>query len=697
MFGHTRGKRSAVTCHLKCDDACAKHAPNETANPTFHEIANAALSRRMLLRGAGAGALTLVVGSQLVGGAPEAAAAVRPAGSRGGWDGAWRGGKGGSGNLRFAPIAPVDQLVDDFTVPEGYTWDTIIRWGDPLFDVADVFDAAHQTPELQARQFGYNNDYLDIIVIPWATDEALLVSNHEYTNHNIMFPETADAAMLACYRKVEMEAHGLSVVHLTRERDGAPWSYTVGNPYNRRHTVTTEFTLSGPVAGSDLVKTVADPSGRTVFGTLNNCAGGTTPWGTVLSGEENFNGYFVGRGTDQEARYGISTAATSYGFETIDPRFDANNAGYEQEAHRFGWIVEVDPFEPQDAPVKHTALGRFKHEAGSIQVGASGHVGVYMGDDERFDYLYKFVSKDTMDPDVLNPASRPHNKQLLTDGTLYVARFTGDSPAAEIDGTGTVPSDGAFDGTGEWIPLVREGVSLVPGFTAEEALVFTRLAADAVGATKMDRPEDVQPNPKTGKVYVACTNNTNRGLEGRAPADEVNPRTANRDGHVIEITEDADVTGTTFSWNILLLCGDPSDPDTTTYFSGFPAEKVSPISCPDNLAFDSRGNLWISTDGQPGTIGYNDGLFKVTLEGPERGRVEQFLAVPREAETCGPVIHDEDGMVFVNVQHPGEDGTWTEQTSYFPDYVAEGATPAPGDWRGPRPSVVQVYRSKRGR
>ncbi len=227
------------------------------------------------------------------------------------------------------------------------------------------------------------------------------------------------------------------------------------------------------------------------------------------------------------------------------------------------------------------------------------------------------------------------------------------------------------------------------GFTTEQVLVNTRLAADAVGATKMDRCEDVEPHPTTGRVYVACTNNTDRGAVGKEGATEVNPRNSNRDGHIVEITEAAgDATATTFGWSLLLVCGDPAV-NASTYFAGFPAEKVSPISCPDNVAFDSDGNLWISTDGAPSTIGYCDGLFKVPLKGAERGRVQQFLSVPRESETCGPVIHDRDSSVFVAVQHPGENGTWDAQRSFFPDYIAPGAL-ADGKWGGPRPAVIQT-------
>jgi secreted PhoX family phosphatase len=203
----------------------------------------------------------------------------------------------------------------------------------------------------------------------------------------------------------------------------------------------------------------------------------------------------------------------------------------------------------------------------------------------------------------------------------------------------------------------------------------------------MDRPEDVEPNPKTGKVYLALTNNSSRSL---ATVDEANPVTGNRNGHVIELTETGGQSGTSFGWSILLLCGDPAV-DQKTYFAGFPKELVSPISCPDNVAFDSEGNLWISTDGAPSKIGYNDGLFRVPLEGEERGRVQQFLSVPRDGETCGPVIHDQEGMVFVAVQHPGEDGTVAAPNSYFPDYVPSHR-PDAGLVAAPRPSVVQVWR-----
>ena len=412
---------------------------------------------------------------------------------------------------------------------------------------------------------------------------------------------------------------------------------------------------------------------------MNNCAGGTTPWGTVLSGEENFNQYFRAAGTTpRESRYGLSATQDTRNWRSVDPRWDATDPDHANEPNRFGWIVEVDPTDPTSTPVKHTAMGRFKHEGANVIINRDGHVVAYMGDDERFDYLYRFVSRDTFRPGNSAKARR-HNLQLLSEGDLSVARFTGDGL-----------EDGVSDGSGEWIPLTRGGQSMVPGFTVEEVLVFTRLAADVVQPTKMDRPEDVEPSLRSGRIYVACTNNTDRGKVGKEGPTEPNPRNANKDGHVVEmVPTGGDHTAATFAWNLFLICGDAAS--AGTYFGGWTGP-VSPISCPDNVAFDSEGNLWVSTDGQPAAIKVSDGLFKVPVEGPERGHVQQFLAVPSGAETCGPVIHDRDGSVFVAVQHPGEDGTWAAPQSRFPDFVPAGATPGAGQFAGPRPTVVQVTR-----
>jgi uncharacterized protein len=669
ILGNARGKRSAVTCHLRCADACAQPVPNTSDNQYFRDVASGALSRRAALGGIGAAAFALVLGPAV--GTPGQAVAA-PAPRRGKAAAPCRG-------LAFAPIAPVPATVDTVTVPQDYTWSPIIRWGDPILAGAPEFDIENQTASAQAGQFGYNNDYVDVIALDGDKGRrAVLVTNHEYTNENIMFAPSSDPLVLEERKRIAMAAHGMSVVELRRRRPGRPWTYQRHGHLNRRITVLTHLELTGPAAGSGLLRTKDDPTGRVVLGTLNNCAGGTTPWGTVLSGEENFNQYFRANPSPANARYGLGPNATGRGWETVEPRFDARTPSHENEPNRFGWVVEIDPLDPKAAPVKHTALGRFKHEGANVTVAPDGRVVVYMGDDERFDYVYKIASRDRMATGRWRK-DRVHNKTLLTAGDLFVARFSGYGA-----------QDGVSDGTGEWIPLVQDGASAVPGFSVEEVLVYTRLAADAVGATKMDRPEDVEPNPATGAVYIACTNNTDRGKPGKEGATEWGPRTPNRDGHVVELLEDGgDATSRTFSWNLFLICGGP---DTAgTYFGGWTGP-VAPISCPDNVAFDSDGNLWISTDGQPGTLGLDDGLFKVPVAGPERGYIQQFLAVPTDAETCGPVIHDRDGLVYVAVQHPGEDGTFAEPRSRFPDYVPTRAEPGPGEVAAPRPSVVQVYR-----
>ncbi len=393
-------------------------------------------------------------------------------------------------------------------------------------------------------------------------------------------------------------------------------------------------------------------------------------------------------------RYGITTFGPSERkWETIDPRFDI--AKEPNEPNRFGWIVEVDPFDPDSMPRKRTALGRFKHEGATTTLSEDGRVVAYMGDDERFDYIYKFVSTKKFRPGK-SKAARRHNLTLLDEGDLYVAQFTGDTPD-EIDGKGTVPSDRNFDGRGRWIPLIKNGVSMVPGRAVDWVLVYTRLAADEIGKadpslapTKMDRPEDVERNPVTGRVYVALTNNSNR----TTGPDEANPltqsRTArgvergNRNGHVIEWREHRnDAASEHFGWNIFLIAGEPLAPES--YFAGYDKTQVSPISCPDNVAFDPVGNLWLATDGN--VLGSNDGLFATQVKGPERGHLKQFLTVPFGAETCGPVVTADHRSVFVAVQHPGEtDGsTFDRPSSTWPDKLPTGGYP--------RPSVACAFKA----
>ncbi|MEU9857027.1 PhoX family protein [Streptomyces sp. NPDC047974] len=665
------GGRSALTCRFRCGDACFHEVPNTSDNEYVGDVIAGVLSRRSALRAAAVVTVASAAGGAVVlGGAPAAEAhpGHRPAPQA---DGA-RG-------LRFAPVAP--NTADQVTVPAGYGQNVVIRWGEPILRGAPAFDSEKQTAAAQAGQFGYNNDFLSLLPLRGEYGRQVLVANHEYTDEVLMFRGYDSENPTREQVEIAWAAHGLSVVVVQEERRTGKLSPVSRHYLNRRLHTTSEFELTGPAAGSALVRTSVDPDGRTVLGTLNNCAGGTTPWGTTLHGEENFNQYFANGSSATDKRYGVGTGASERKWERFDKRFDL--AQEPNEVHRFGWVVELDPYDPDSTPRKRTALGRFKHEAAQPRLTADGRPVVYMGDDERFDYFYKFVSSKRMMKGGSRKA-RAHNLTLLDEGTLYVAKLTGDSPAAEIDGTGKLPNDGEFDGSGTWIPLATAtedgAVSHVPGMTAEEVFVFTRLAGDKVGATKMDRPEDVEPSPRSGRVYVALTNNSNRGKGTNPGADEANPRNLNKHGQILELAEHwDDPSSDGFAWRLFLVAGDPNDP--ATYFAGYPKEKVSPISCPDNVAFDPHGNLWISTDGNQ--LGSHDGLFGVAVQGDRRGELKQFLTVPRGAETCGPIIQDR--RVLVAVQHPGElDGASVENpASVWPD----------GPGRIVRPSVVAVWRT----
>jgi uncharacterized protein len=668
-----RSSRQHITCRYRCGDACSKPVPNTSDNEYFGDVV-AAVSRRSVLKTAGVAVIAVGAGSALAAcstngsdtaatsstSAPAPPEPPTPAG------------------MNFAAVAPNSE--DAVIIPEGYRQSVVISWGDPVLPGAPVFDVNRQTAAAQRQQFGFNNDFAGLLPIEGAPNRFLLVTNHEYTTEQFMHPGyDADNPTREQF-EIALAAHGLSVVEVERTPEGLR---PVMGRYNRRITADTPFTIVGPAAGADALKTAADPTGRTVLGTVNNCSGGVTPWGTVLSGEENFNSYFgapegapapTGPAAEQLERYGVKVEPTERTWENFDARFDLTETP--NELNRFGYVVEVNPWDPASPPIKHTAMGRYKHEAATVHVTDDGTVVAYSGDDERFDYMYKFVSDKK-----IQPGNMAHNMTILNEGTLYVAKLSSDIPAGEINGSGTLPASGTFAGTGTWIPLLRSGAdgqaqSLVDGMNAQEVAVFTRFAGDKAGATKMDRPEDFEANPKSGKVYVALTNNTNRGAEGKTGPDAANPRNDNKNGQVLEITDDH--AGTAFTWELLLVCGDPEAADT--YFGGFDKTKVSPISCPDNLAFDSHGNLWVSTDGN--ALESNDGLFAVSLEGPTRGLTKQFLTVPLGAETCGPVITDD--LVTVCVQHPGEhdDNSVDDPLSRWPE----------GRNGTAKPSVVAVWR-----
>ena len=370
--------RAALTCRYRCGDACSHEAPNTSTSETFADVMATAISRRGLLRtGAVLGAVT-VTGAGLSGSPPAATrASVLP-----------RQSTTGALGLRFTPVPP--NTADAVTVPGGHDQGVVIRWGDPLFKGVPEFDLNNQSPERQRRQFGYNADFLGLLGL--STSTRLMVVNHEYTSETVMFPGYDAANPSRVQVETAWAAHGLSVVAVRENsRDGA-LRPIVGHKLNRRLHTTSEFTLTGPVAGHPLVKTTADPSGRTVLGTLNNCGGGLTPWGSWLTAEENFNQYFAYAATVTDpvqarrlSRYGISGTSTERRWEQFDDRFDL--AKEPNEANRFGWVVEVDPYDPDSTPRKRTALGRFKHEAAEPRSTDDGHVALYMGDDRAIRLL----------------------------------------------------------------------------------------------------------------------------------------------------------------------------------------------------------------------------------------------------------------------------------------------------------------------
>jgi secreted PhoX family phosphatase len=417
------------------------------------------------------------------------------------------------------------------------------------------------------------------------------------------------------------------------------------------------------------MRTSYDSTGTRVRGMVNNCGQGKTPWGTVLTCEENFHSYFGNLSGLPESdprravhqRYGVSTAASERRWELHHDRFDVVKEP--NESFRFGWVVEIDPYDPDFTPRKRTALGRLKHEAATTKVSKEGHVVVYTGDDERYEYAYKFVSSGHFDP-----SDRAANLDLLDDGTLYVARFND-------------------DGSGVWLPLVYGQGPLTSAnrFSSQaDVLLNTRRAADLLGATKMDRPEDFEPNPANGKIYLVMTFNERRT---DAEVDAANPRAENLHGHIIEIAEASDdAAATTFTWEMFLVCGNPST-DGTVYCAGFDPSMISPISAPDNIAFDQSGNLWIATDGQIRSASFrmNDAVFVVPTEGPERGYLRQFLSGVSGGEVASLAFASNDETLFVCIQHPGEGGKFDDATSRFPD----GTLP-------PRPAVVAVTRTALG-
>ncbi len=613
----------------------AVNPPPETTD--FDDVVEEALSRRGFLGGVMAfGAGSFVLGTS----------ALTPTEA-----------KAATSRLGFAQVAA--NTLDTITLPEGYSSQVVVRWGDPMFSgVAEFDQATRGNATSQAGAYGDNIDGMSLFEVD---GKSILVNNNEYTNRKIIWGNNPDgkAATDDDILKGKM-AHGVSVLEVAKGDNG--WELIVDSPLNRRITPDTEMAITGPAAGHDLMKTAADPTGTVTLGTWNNCGNGKTPWGTYLACEENFNGYFSSSNPDiersaEQKRYGVNTEDWGYGWAKIDERFDI--AKHANEANRAGYVVEIDPSDPTSTPKKRTALGRFKHENAEVVVNADGHIVVYLGDDERGEFLYRFVSAGVY-------AEGADNSDLLEDGDLYVAKF--------------YP-----DGTGEWLALTPEATGMS---SKAEICVFTRLAASAVGATTMDRPEWVAANPKKAELYCALTNNKNRGIKTNAGGDATpvggpNPREGNKYGQIVRWwPAGANHASDSFTWDLFALAGNPTIHEDAKGGS-VNINDGNMFNSPDGLIFDSKGLLWIQTDGNYSNeedfagMGNNQML----VADPTTGEIKRFMVGPKECEVTGAAMSTDGKTMFVGIQHPGERGD-----SHWPD----------GGTTVPRSAVIAVTRDDGG-
>lgn len=654
---------------------------NRSTNPSIHEVSNP--ERRQWLQGSTAWLASytgILPGAASLGGAAILSGCATPSVPT-------TNPFGPPTPLGFAAIGP--STDDALRVPAGYTHQVLAPWGEPIGVPGAMpafrWDASNSAAD-QAVQMGMHHDGLQYYPLTddgqaLATDgrqgnrRGLLAMNHEYTDEALLHPDGLGAGSAEKTLKSQ-HAHGLAVIEVALQDDGQ-WTMVRPSQRARRVTMRTPFRIAGPAAGHALMKTAADPAGLTVLGTLSNCASGKTPWGTYLSGEENWAGYF--RGPDQPdehtRRWGIRANGGWNRWWQHDERFDARK--HPHEPNRFGWVVELDPMDPTSTPVKRTALGRAAHEGAWVAVTRSGKAVVYSGEDAVFEYLYKFVSRDAIRPVGQGLTAAQANRDLLDHGTLYVARF--DS-----------------DGTGRWLPLVHgQGpLTAANGFAdAGDVVIKARQAADLLGATKMDRPEWLTIDPRSRWVYCTLTNNTARGTDGKPGPDASNPRARNAMGQIIRWLEDGDHDGERMVWNHLLLAGDPQAerPEARGTVRG------DAFACPDGLAFDARGVLWIQTDVGPANLNRGEyqrlGNNQLLACDVSTGEVRRFLTGPRQCEVTGLAWTPDGQTMFLNIQHPGE-GQPERNTpdqprrySNWPDFKPDGR---------PRSSTVVIRKQGGG-
>ena len=705
---------------------------NLTANTHMDDILAVRLSRRTALKGgvsATAGALLGGLSLSACGGGGDAPAATPL-------------------TLGFAAVAK--NKNDLVTVPEGYQVSILHALGDPMhFGDESWKDNGSESADSYNRRIGDGHDGMYYFGLSEAgtydasrSDRGLLCVNHEYVVSPYgLHPSgrTAGSTRVASEVEKEIYAHGVSVVEIKRS-SGNDMSLVRGSRFNRRITSATEMAFTGPVRGSALVKTKFSADGLKTRGTNNNCANGYTPWGTYLTCEENFLNVISRAAGDNASRtakeiaglnrYGLPENRKSpYLWETAGSddlyvRWNSSVTGasaaedYRNTINTFGWVVEIDPFDATSTPAKRSALGRFNHEGAWPAPAVAGQpIVIYLGDDARNEYIYKFVSKSVWDPKDVNGGMAAGAK-YLDEGTLYVAKFSA-------------------DGSGQWLELTHGRNGLDSGNAAyafaDQADVMThaRLAADKLGATKMDRPEWGGVNPLNGEAYMTLTNNSNRVANSATPTgsqlkpDAANPRyyedtytnadgttktnKGNPHGHIIRWRENgASAAATAFAWDIYLFGAEATAPADVN-LSGLTA--VNDFSSPDGLYFDPRGMLWIQTDdgaytdvtncmmlaAVPGKVGDGGAATAAggtaTLKGANAtpDTVRRFLVGPKDCEITGIAVTPDGKTLFFNVQHPGEEGSLASLSSHWPASQTDAAST-----KRPRSATVVVTRKDGG-
>ncbi|MFK8017605.1 MAG: PhoX family phosphatase [Gammaproteobacteria bacterium] len=566
-----------------------EESSNPSENRCFADVLNAQASRRAVV----GGTLSAAVSAMFANSAGAAGRLFRE-----------KAGTTRGKLIDFTPVAVADGSGPWPSISPEYQWDVVIPWGEPIQPNGPTYQWPPSAAD-QAQQIGIGHDGMAFFpLFPDQNTNGMMCINHEFGRNTHVLGKPAPQSLDDV--RVSQHAHGVSVVQL-RKINGR-WQ-TVESQRSRRIHVNTPVEFSGPVADSNLLD---NPIGNAPQGTVNNCGNGETPWGTYLTCEENFNGYFGASAggkfvpTPEQSRYGFTSTGFGYGWDIFDERFDLSNPDYVNEHNRFGWIVEIDPMHPNQPPTKRTAMGRFKHESVALVTGADGRAVAYMGDDQRFDYIYKFVGNANA-KDTLKAGVSP-----LDDGKLYVARFNDDN-------------------TGEWLELSIDNPVLAERFdTQAELLVYTRIAADLLGATPMDRPEWVSV-ASNEDVYCALTNNSQRDVPNAA-----NPLAPNPDGHIIKWRDSDGHTGLRFDWSIYLFAENTHGTDDT-------------FSDPDAIYIDPEGRLFIETDG-----GQKDGLNNQLLVADlATGDLRRLFTGVTSDEITGITMTPDRKTLFINTQHPG--------------------------------------------